>query len=643
MSKKFFALLVSIVLVTVLLVSLAGPALAAAGDVYRIVLRYYDDIQITYTIIYPAGSDHDVWKGDQDIPVGGVGIPDPGSNFGIDPYISTQIYCADPFTPFHGRVPDLGGSFTWDVDSMAHTVTGYVSAAPWATSGAMQKYGDAVRWLAANGYRGVYNYFGDDDAESKASVARLNTMFPGAGVIDKEIALMATKVAIWKMVAGDNVIVDATTLDGTPKRAVFDALVTAMVNEAAKTLRPAPRVLLPGEVTVTSFSISINETAGAAYDEASSAAYNFYGPLTVTGALANARPGASLPDLEKVFLTASGKDSGGVRFVSDKTNNPADELPSDTVYATRQNAQYLTGTVAGNTWTSGEFYLAIPKSRTDPDRGDQLLIKAMAMAPDVEVAEGTPVVFAFSQGDVQDWDAIQAFVGGASSDRLVNLYAEATWNTGDTSLGDLYISKQVKNPALDIVDRTFAFAVYYGNSPSFSNAARLDLTDFPVYGAFSVNTGSNSFTLKNGGLALIQGLPMVVGGGGPGYEYYYWVEELGIGQDFETPQMEISIGTPPGLSVSGSRIGPFQLDSDVDIALALVTVTNTFIPPEQPEEPEEPEQPEEPEEPETPDNPPDVSGKTDDSRYPVIAVVVLVFGIAGSTGIVWYRRRRTVT
>ncbi|MCL1829293.1 MAG: hypothetical protein FWG32_07335, partial [Oscillospiraceae bacterium] len=63
------------------------PAYAAAdiGPQYTATLQYYDDIQITYTLNYPAGG---VWNGAGDIPIGGTGV-------------SSQIYCVDPFVHFH--------------------------------------------------------------------------------------------------------------------------------------------------------------------------------------------------------------------------------------------------------------------------------------------------------------------------------------------------------------------------------------------------------------------------------------------------------------------------------------------------------------------------------------------------------------
>jgi len=383
-------------------------------------------------------------------------------------------------------------------------------------------------------------------------------------------------VAIWKIVAGDSVQIKSTTLDGTPKRATFDALVQALVSEAEKTLLPSPRAALPGEAAVTSFDVHIAEDAGAFYDEDVDTAYNYYGPLTAQATLSNAAPGADLSGMDKVFLTANGLNSDGVRFVSQKSADSADALPTGTLYGTSQETQYITGSGTGSTWTSDEFYLAIPKSRDVPARGDQLMIRAMAMAPEIPVEQGTPVVFAFAQNDVQDWRAIQAFIGGTSAGQQINLYAETRWDTGDTTLGDLNISKQVSNAATpEDSTKAFTFAVYYNDTDNFDTAHRLNLTDNPVRGAYSVDTENNTFTLTNGDLALIQGLPMTVSGGTPGYEYYYWVEEQGLsGQGYETPHFELSAGKPAGLSADGDRIGPFQLDTDT--GLAYITATNTI-------------------------------------------------------------------
>jgi len=549
-------------------------AFAASDDPYRIVLRYYDPIQITYNIKYPVGDSRDEWTGPEDVPIGGVGVPVPGNEFGINPYISTQIYCVDPFVPFHGQVPGLGGDFLWNGGAMADTVSGYVSCAPWNTSGALQAYGDAVRWIATNGYRGIYNYGGVDDAESKASVARLNAMFPGIGPIDKEIAVMATKVAIWQTIAGDSIQIVRTTLDkDTARLKTFNALVKALVDEGAKVLDPAPRPPLPGEITATTFSIEISDAA-ASYDDGVDATYDYYGPMTVSASLTGAPSSADLSGMDKVFLTKSGIASSDVRFASGKTPGLGDELPDDEcLYGTDRFEQYISGTGAGSSWTSNPFYLVIPKSRV-PLRGDQLLVKAQAKAPDIVVAGGTPVVYAFAQGDVQDWNAIQAFIGGASSNAIVDLYAEDDWYTGDTNLGDLWIMKKVQNSSQATIDHEFTFAVYCNDDDTFNPDKRLNLADFPVLGALSVDTINNTFTLKNGGMVLIQGLPMTVSGGDATYEYYYWVEEVSIPDpNYETPHFELSLGDTPH-SVYDTIIGPFRLDEDLE--LAFVTVTNTY-------------------------------------------------------------------
>ena len=568
---------------------IVASAVTNGDGPYRIVLRYFDPIQITYNIKYPAGDNRGEWTGPEDVPIGGVGTPGAGAFDITSPYVSTQIYCVDPFTPFHSRVSD--GNFQWNGGAMADTVSGYVEAAPWNMSGAMQTYGDAVQWIAANGYRGRYtttgSLSGDDDAESKASVARLKALYPGISPIDREVAVMATKVAIWKTVAGDSVQVLKTTLDNSPaKRAAFDALVNALV-EDGKNNRGGGAT-----VTATTFHVEIKDT-GAAYTTPAGD-YNYYGPMTVEAKLENPRAGAALPDLDKVFLAVSGPKSDGVQFTAGVSNTPINGNAKAKAYGTGDlTAQYFPGGAfnAAGEWASAPFYMAIPKDReVGPDavlRGDELLVRAMAGTLEVPVAEGTPVVFAFKPAgtDIQDWDAIQAFVGGASGGKNVNLYAEDSWYTGHTTLGNLQISKQVENFSSKESDQEFTFAVYYNTSaigappPAFDAGKRLNLTDYPVRGAFSVNKGNNTFTLKNGSLALIQGLPMEVdlqADGTPDYAYYYWVEEI---KHPDHPNFDLEYSAPhfaikdPALTANDSRIGPFRISTGT--RLAHVTVTNT--------------------------------------------------------------------
>ncbi|MCL2696239.1 MAG: hypothetical protein FWE69_07945, partial [Clostridiales bacterium] len=364
-----------------------------------------------------------------------------------------------------------------------------------------------------------------------------------------------------------------TTLDGRPAmRATFDKLVAGLVEMSGS----AGSV---GEVGVTDFALCF-DTSDAEYDDAD-ATYDYYGPITVDATLTGARGGGNLNEMDKLFLTVDGVDSGEVQFVS-KAGAVYTALPTDTLFGTTRDAQCVAGSGTGTTWESDEFYLMFPKGRL-PARGDELLVRAFGMAPDVPVAEGTPIVYAFTPPDsdgVQDWNAIQAFIGGASKDAIINLYAEAKWNTGETTLGKLYVQKKVENASLETIDHTFTFAVYYNTAengapaPAFDPEKRLNLTDHPVFGAFSVDIEMNTFTLKNGGKALIESLPMVVGGGDAQYTYYYWVEEMAPGVNYGAPHFELSSGVADKPVVDGTKIGPFKL-SEV-LGIGYVTVTNTY-------------------------------------------------------------------
>ena len=677
MLKRNGSAIIKVILIIALLAGIFTITALAAGNEYRVVLRYYDPIQVTYDIKYPASSNHEDRTGPEDIPIGGVGKPGSG-NYDINPYISTQIYCIDPFVTFHGNIPDLGGIQSGPGNNYGgDVVMGYVSATPWAMSGAAQKYGDAVRWITANGYRGIYNYGGDDDQESKESVARLRQMFPGISGIDREVAVMATKVAIWKTVAPSGVNVTATSLDGTPKRATFDSLVKALVDEGAKLLRPSTKPMLPGEVTgLTQFGVAIVPSASAAYDENPSRPDNYYGPLTVQVTFTDPRETIAFDNvLDKVFLAVKGPALNGVTLVDGSRNEINGGAPANIFGTGTSSSRYFTSASFSpdgtGKWKSAEFYLKIPKSRTDPDRGDQIVVEAFAGTKEVPVKEGTPIVFAFARDDVQDWNAIQAFVGAASKASNVVLYAQDNWNTGDTTLGELYVSKKVENAGTENTNDEFTFRVFYNVSEDFSTAKLVSMKEHPARGAYKVDTDNDTFTIKNGGLALIQGLPMVVGGGGAGYEYYYWVEEIS-NSGYGTPHFEISIPEDTYPPVDGRRIGPFQLDPDTDIAAAFVTVTNTVGPrPGEPEEPEEPDEPDEPDrpdrptepheppkepptrppvpnEPETPIDPndPPTGGlvpPTGDESNPYPAIAVLILGVLCVAGAEIFRRRRLKT
>ncbi|MDR0222681.1 MAG: Cys-Gln thioester bond-forming surface protein [Oscillospiraceae bacterium] len=517
-----------------------GDAAPGASDSYSATLRYYDSIQITYTLNYPSGG---IWSGAADIPVGGAGV-------------SEQIYCVDPFVPFHSKADRT----YWDSPTKA-TVdekSGYAAAAPWNTSASMRLNADAVYWLALNGYRGDYLA---NDGESRRSVARLNSLYPGIGDIDEKIALMATKVAMWKILAGDGVVIIKTSLDGSPEaRGTFDALVGSLVSDAVN-----------GRSTglgMTRFSVEINDEHSAQLNDGG---FRFYGPMSVSASLSNSSGGLNL---DKVFLNVSGVSSEGISFVA-APNASAPELPAGTVYGTSESEQYIDGFTNNK---SGEFYLKIPASRAGTDL---LTVEARAKASDVLLAAGTPVVFVYERGGVQDWDAVQAFIGAAADGARANLYAEAAVKTGDSPVSDIYIAKRIENYSPLDENAEFTFRLLYGATAE-SVGAPVDLSDYHVHGARGVNEADGTFTLRNGGLAFVQGLPS---------EYYYRFEEIDIPDAFEPiPDYEINIGDSDVTGGSGTLTSAFRPDGDLDLAMA--TFINVKKPsPDAPEDPGVPETP----------------------------------------------------
>ena len=523
--KIIISFLAAIVLIAMLTGGLLLQGMAAESESYTATVKYYDNVMLTYRLYYPSGG---VWMGSGDIPIGGVGISD-------------QIYCADPFVAFHS-VADT----TWE-GTTTDRVNGYVVAAPWAVSEAMQQNYDAVRWLVLNGYRGD---FLSDDRVSQDSIARLQSLYPGVGAIDKATALMATKVSIWKTLAGDSVEIIGTSL-GAEREAVFYALIDAMVADAMGGR-------WTGE-TMTEFTLTIEENKHEIVEKAG----YIYVPITVTAQLENVYGGGA--GLDGVYLTVTGPDADAIEFVDGADENAA-PLPYGLVYGTDRSEQFLAGGAftqggGGLTW-EGLAYMKVPASRA-PDYGDMLTIRAMAGAGDVSVYPGTPVTLVYGSGGVQDWNYVQAFIGAAQDGMTANLYAEDSIYTGNTALGGIYIQKQLENNAPTDDDTEFSFAVYYNpSSNDFDAAARLDLTTHPVRSAINVNTsvaGSHYFTLKNGGQAFIDGIPA---------DYYYWVVELGPISGYSAPEYAVPAAATAqarGQAITtaqGSRTGSFRMAGD---------------------------------------------------------------------------------
>jgi hypothetical protein len=385
--KEFLSALLALALA-------CGAALPAraGGPSYTVTLRYFDDIQLTYALRYPDGH---LWEGNADVPIGGTEA-------------SGQIYCIDPFVAFHAMAES-----TWEGWVLVDRMEGYVEAAPWAVSPAMEQRGEAVRWLVVNGYRG--NYLADD-AESRASVERLRQLYPQSGfpalgeAITKKIAVMATKAAIWAALAGDAFELKRTSLSPAD-HSVFEALLRALTDDAAV----GSRGLQAGDFTA--FGLELDDSA-AGYTVGGP--NGFYGPLTVRARLINSAGGS--PRLDRVYLAAGGPDADGVVFVG---GPDAPALAYGAVYGTGESAQYLEGgDFVGGEWKSDAFFLKIPADR-EPGRGGLVTVGAMAVAENVPLEEGTPVAYVYGADGTMDWERIQAFIGAAMEGAQMSLYAQA--------------------------------------------------------------------------------------------------------------------------------------------------------------------------------------------------------------------------
>ncbi|MCL1838411.1 MAG: hypothetical protein FWG47_03735 [Propionibacteriaceae bacterium] len=520
------ALIITLALISPVVVQ---PAYAADDTRYTATLRYYDDVQLTYSLVYPNSN---IWNGAADIPIGGT-------------QIAGQLYCIDPFVPFH----TLADSTYWDraTNATVDEKGDYVSAAPWNMSATLYKNIDAVTWLSVNGYRGDYL---SDDAQSKASVARLSALYPALGAIDKQIALMASKVAMWKILVGDSLTVLRTSLGSdftTGKAKIFADLVDALV--ASATFEQA--------TGITRLEVELNYDA-AGTQLVSDASYQFYGPVTASVTLSDAAGSGYALDLDDVPVTVGGSSADDITLVAaDKSPLPG----LKTIPGTSNNAQYLdaaAGTISAGVWTSEPFYLQIPASRSHT--GD-LILKAYAMANNVPLIEGTPVFFINQQADgSQSWNAVQAFIGAANSGAEVNLYAETGLHTSDVDLGQLFIAKQVEN-STNTDNTEFTFRVEYTQDPGDGQFVVLNLSDYPVHGAASVNDVSNTFTLTANGLAMFSYLPV-------GYEYRV-VESAAAGYSSEY-QLNVAAAGSGSRAAGGTTVG-FEMDDD----LAMVTFYNT--------------------------------------------------------------------
>ncbi|MDR1602622.1 MAG: thioester domain-containing protein, partial [Tannerella sp.] len=186
----------------------APPEVKAAPDPvsYRLIVQYFDGIQIKYTVRH--GLD-EWWTTTGDIPIGVAKI-------GVGDSATGQIYCIDATVPFHsysGVITTRPGGVTTD------SVKNYVVATPFQYSDALRANLKEIQWLTVNGYTGH-------------NLLAIQTAYGHLGAIDDTIALMATKIAIWHYTNERDFSVLTTSLHNTPREALMFELMEALIRDA---------------------------------------------------------------------------------------------------------------------------------------------------------------------------------------------------------------------------------------------------------------------------------------------------------------------------------------------------------------------------------------------------------------------------
>ena len=562
-----------------LLTSIAAP-LAASGfgePPYTVTVKYYDDVQITYTLNYPTG---EFWSGAGDIPIGGTDISD-------------QLYCVDPYVHFHSEADKTywSNEYKATVDEKG----GYEIAAPWTVSGAVLANNKALQWLVANGYRG--DYLNDNDSVSRESVAHLNNIFyigQTPAPINKKIALMATKVAIWKVLVGDKITIVKTSLKPDEK-AIFDELVVKMVNSTKADRNPIYYS------DITNFTISINSSKifNGALDDFSEC--YVYGPLQIEAFLNNTRDKVTQQYIDKAFLSVNGLNSGEAKFVYAQGEG-GDASPSGVplqdgnLYGTNNNMFYLQSddfSFTNDENFSKQFFLEINKEIIDNPNfdSDLLTVNVRAKAADIPVTQYTPLVYMFSYNGVHDWNNVQAYIGAAKEGTVVDLYAASLVQLEQDTFGSISVTKNIENAKTTDGDTKFKFQLFFFDENSVDVLIPVYLKYCTISYAQSVNYAEdqNYFTLCNGGTVYIEGLPS---------DRIYVVREVGAFDDnggcsFVEYEDSPDIAITEGSTYSNTALyTPEPNDSPVFTmvgkpAAAAVAFTNKKIPAETPTEPGE--------------------------------------------------------
>ena len=615
--KKKISILTAALIIAILAGVLLYSVLAASPSEYTVLVKYYDSVQAHYRLVYPDGS---VWDDTTDIPIGGIGkIGATPPSGGLTDVLAQQAYCIDPFVPFskapgtqranigpavvengyietsalYPGVPNYAATVgeTWGVTTTDWR-GGYYAVPPWVMSDALKDNAAAVWWLVYNGYRGDFRAHGMDNTESQESLDRINLAYGGAvggAYIDKTIAVMATKIAIWRVLTNDDASVFKLIGAGSSakfdddRQKVFSDLVDAFVRDAKAANAGSPPI---GSINdYTKLTLTIDKTHMLATDAADKdKVFAYYGPVLLNAEVEN--PGSADVDGKEVnvYLTATGPFSEGVGFASKSgtvyTDLPVKEFPN----SGGERLQCVSRTFTkDNICSIDDVFLKIPISRIDalgPELvpNELLLVRAMACAPEIEVAAGTPVPIAALSGDgVQNWYVAQAFVGAAVRGAQISMYAEAAVRTQENFDGEITINKNLAEANTADAGRRFQFALLYGASPYLSAATQVDFDFHNISPAANRIGDTNNFWLASDGTVRITNLPE---------HFFYWLVELGDGMgDFKAPLYNVRSGIPEaGITfparavaisspVSGFRTCHIRLDAAS--ARAEIFVTNT--------------------------------------------------------------------
>jgi hypothetical protein len=380
--------------------SIAAYAETDDPDTFDAVVHYNDKIQITYLVMNKDGT---FTQGPGDIQLGVL-------NAGGQTVIR-QLYCAAATVHFHTSNIITHPSGQPYVDE----ANGYVLATPDradADTTELARNMDQVMWLIK------YGYYGDNTGLSvnNTSVKSLEARYPGIGLSDTpnraEIAVIATKIAIWHF-TDPMVAILSTSLSKADQIKMYD-LVKALIagaNEYAEGGSPAP-IGMQMDLEIDDSAAGFTTIAATAANE-----LYYYGPLTVKSTSDDIQN-----NMDKIFLTLGGR-YGSSRLVKDDGGLPINEpLDEDIAYGNPNlpypefDEPYV---------TAGQKFWVEASSYSCPDLSG-VTIDAEARANSVTFTEATPqlVVYGASDG-TQDWTEVQAFVGLMETGAKGDIYGRA--------------------------------------------------------------------------------------------------------------------------------------------------------------------------------------------------------------------------